>query len=101
MRNSENNIRHRFYYNTVGKPNYGQLIPYAGADTVFKIAPHTAKWFQFDPNDVFGFAMVKDFIIMRLGETYLLLAKPSSDRVNCRRRLLRLIHSGPGQMLHQ
>jgi hypothetical protein len=75
MRNSENNIRHRFYYNTVGKPNYGQQVPYAGADTVFKIAPHTTKWFQFDPNDVFGFAMIKDFILMRLGETYLLLAE--------------------------
>jgi hypothetical protein len=75
MRNSENNIRHRFYYNTAGKPNYGQPVPYAGADTVFKIAPHTTKWYQFDPNDVFGFAMVKDFILMRLGETYLLLAE--------------------------
>jgi hypothetical protein len=75
MRNSEYNIRHRFYYNTVGKSNYGQLIPYAGADTVFKIAPHTTKWYQYDPNDVFGFAMVKDFILMRLGETYLLMAE--------------------------
>lgn len=75
MRNSENNLRHRFYYNTVGKPNYGQQVPYVGADTVFKIAPHTTKWYQFDPNDVFGFAMVKDWIIMRLGETYLLLAE--------------------------
>lgn len=75
MRNSEYNIRHKFYYNTVGKPSYGQLIPYAGADTVFKIAPHTTKWYQYDPNDVFGFAMVKDFILMRLGETYLLMAE--------------------------
>lgn len=75
MRNSENNLRHKFYYNTVGKPNYGQQVPYAGADTVFKIAPHTTKWYQYDPNDVFGFAMFKDFILMRLGETYLLLAE--------------------------
>jgi starch-binding outer membrane protein, SusD/RagB family len=75
MRNSENNIRHRFYYNTAGKPNYGQPVTYAGADTVFKIAPHTTKWYQYDPNDVFGFAMVKDWIVMRLGETYLLLAE--------------------------
>lgn len=75
MRNSENNIRHKFYYNTAGKPNYGQQVPYAGDDTLFKIAPHTTKWYQFDPNDVFGFAMVKDFILMRLGETYLLLAE--------------------------
>jgi starch-binding outer membrane protein, SusD/RagB family len=75
MRNSEYNIRHRFYYNTAGKANYGQQVPYAGADTVFKIAPHTTKWYQYDPNDAFGFAMVKDFILMRLGETYLLLAE--------------------------
>jgi len=75
MRNSENNIRHKFYYNTVGQANYGQLVPYTGADTVFKTAPHTTKWYQYDPNDVFGFAMVKDFILMRLGETYLLMAE--------------------------
>jgi hypothetical protein len=75
MRNSENNLRHKFYYNTVGQSNYGQLVPYAGADTVFKIAPHTTKWYQYDPNDVFGFAMVKDIIVMRLAETYLLMAE--------------------------
>jgi hypothetical protein len=75
MRNSEYNIRHKFYYNTVGQPDYGQQVPYAGPDTVFKIAPHTTKWYQYDPNDVFGFAMVKDFILMRLGETYLLMAE--------------------------
>lgn len=75
MRNSEYNLRHKFYYNTVGQANYGQQIPYAGADTVFKIAPHTTKWYQYDPNDAFGFAMFKDFILMRLGETYLLMAE--------------------------
>jgi hypothetical protein len=75
MRNSEYNLRHRFYYNTPGDPSFGKQVPYTGADTVFKIAPHTTKWYQFDPNDVFGFAMVKDFILMRLGETYLLLAE--------------------------
>ena len=75
MRNSEFNLRHKFYYNTTGQSNYGQPVAYAGADTVFKIAPHTTKWYQYDPNDVFGFAMVKDFIMMRLGETYLLMAE--------------------------
>jgi hypothetical protein len=75
MRNSPYNLRRKFYYNTVGASNYGQQVPYTGADTIFKIAPHTTKWYQFDPNDVFGFAMVKDFILMRLGETYLLLAE--------------------------
>jgi len=74
MRNSGYNLRRKFYINTPG-PTYGQLVPYVGADTVFKICPHTTKWFQYDPNDVFGFAMIKDFILMRLGETYLLLAE--------------------------
>lgn len=75
MRNSGYNLRRKFYYNVPGSPYNGQPIPYVGADTVFKIAPHTTKWYQFDPNDVFGFAMIKDFILMRLGETYLLLAE--------------------------
>jgi hypothetical protein len=75
MRNSSYNLRRKFYINTPGAPNFGQQVTYAGADTVFKIAPHTTKWYQYDPNDVFGFAMIKDFILMRLGETYLLLAE--------------------------
>jgi len=75
MRNSSYNLRRKFYINTPGAANYGQQVPYTGADTVFKICPHTTKWFQYDPNDVFGFAMIKDFILMRLGETYLLLAE--------------------------
>ena len=75
MRNSSYNLRRKFYYNVPGSPFNGQPIPYVGSDTVFKICPHTTKWYQFDPNDVFGFAMIKDFILMRLGETYLLLAE--------------------------
>jgi hypothetical protein len=50
-------------------------VPYAGFDTIFRVAPHTTKWFQFDPKDEFGFAMIKDIILMRLGETYLLKAE--------------------------
>jgi hypothetical protein len=75
MRNSRFNLRRKYYINTPGAPNYGQQVPYVGADTIFKIAPCTTKWDQYDPNDVFGFAMIKDFILMRLGETYLLLAE--------------------------
>ena len=76
MRNSNYNLRRKFYYNTVGQANYGQQVPYTGLDTIFKIAPHTTKWYEYNPNDVFGFAMVnKDFILMRLGETYLLKAE--------------------------
>ncbi|GAB2806272.1 RagB/SusD family nutrient uptake outer membrane protein [Ferruginibacter profundus] len=75
MRNSSYNLRRKYYINTPGAPNFGQQVPYVGADTIFKIAPCTTKWNQYDPNDVFGFAMIKDFILMRLGETYLLLAE--------------------------
>ena len=78
IRNSKHNIRREFYYND---PNpkyasrYGQRVPYTGPDTLHKIAPHTTKWGYFDPNDTFGYATIKDFILMRLGETYLLLAE--------------------------
>lgn len=82
MRNSQYNLRRKFYYNDPTKANYGQQIPYAGADTVFKICPHTTKWFQYDPNDVFGFAMIKDFMLMRLGETYLLKAEAQFKQGN-------------------
>ena len=82
MRNSQFNLRRKFYYNDATKSNYGQQIPYVGADTVFKICPHTTKWFQYDPNDVFGFAMIKDFILMRLGETYLLKAEAQLKQNN-------------------
>jgi hypothetical protein len=75
MRNSSFNFRRKFYYNLPGNANYGKEVPYAGADTLFKICPHTTKWYQFDPTDEFGFAMFKDIIVMRLGETYLLLAE--------------------------
>ena len=82
MRNSQFNLRRKFYYNDATKSNYGQQIPYVGADTVFKICPHTTKWFEFNPNDVFGFAMIKDFILMRLGETYLLKAEAQFKQGN-------------------
>ncbi|GAB3949821.1 hypothetical protein GCM10028805_26790 [Spirosoma harenae] len=76
IRNSQYNIRRRYVYNDPTKPaTYGKLVPYTGTDTLFNIAPHTTKWYQFDPNDTFGYAMIKDFILMRLGETYLLLAE--------------------------
>lgn len=76
MRNSSYNFRRRYTYNDPARPaTYGLPVPYAGFDTVFRIPPHTTKWFQFDANDEFGFAMIKDIILMRLGETYLLLAE--------------------------
>src|SRR5690606_40698321 len=33
------------------------------------------KWGHFDPRDTFGYGMWKEFILMRLGETYLLKAE--------------------------
>ncbi|NTE04449.1 RagB/SusD family nutrient uptake outer membrane protein [Agrobacterium tumefaciens] len=78
IRNSPYNIRRKYYYND---PNptyaarYGKQVPFTGPDTLINICPSTTKWGAFDPNDTFGFAMIKDFILMRLGETYLLLAE--------------------------
>lgn len=78
MRNSRFNIRRRYTYNDPAPAyasKYGTMVPYAGADTVFKLCPSTTKWGQYDPNDAFGYGMWKDFILMRYGETYLLLAE--------------------------
>ncbi|TDW95822.1 RagB/SusD family nutrient uptake outer membrane protein [Dinghuibacter silviterrae] len=76
MRNSEYNIRRHYWYNDATKPaTYGQPVPYDNSDTVYILCPHTTKWYCFDPNDVFGYATIKDYIIMRLGETYLLQAE--------------------------
>jgi starch-binding outer membrane protein, SusD/RagB family len=76
LRNSRYNIRRQFWYNDPAKPAlFGKLVVPAPADTLYKICPYTTKWGQFDARDVFGYGMWKDFILMRLGETYLLLAE--------------------------
>jgi len=78
MRNSRFSIRRRYTYNDPAATyaaKYGQLVPYSGADTIYKICPATTKWGHYDPNDAFGYGMWKDFILMRYGETYLLLAE--------------------------
>jgi hypothetical protein len=76
IRNSQYSIKRRYYYNDPAFPALlGKPVPLAPADTLFRIAPSTTKWGAFDPNDTFGYAMIKDFIMMRLGETYLLLAE--------------------------
>ncbi|HEY4326486.1 MAG TPA: RagB/SusD family nutrient uptake outer membrane protein [Mucilaginibacter sp.] len=82
MRNSKYNLRRRYYYNDPTNAKYGQQIPFTGPDTLFKICPSITKWGQFDPNDTFGYAMIKDFIMMRLGETYLLLAEAQFNQGN-------------------
>ncbi|GEO04501.1 membrane protein [Adhaeribacter aerolatus] len=78
MRNSKYNIRREFWYNDPGSKYssiYKTKVPYQGPDTLFIINPYTTKWGHFDPQDVFGYGMWKDFILMRLGETYLLQAE--------------------------
>lgn len=75
IRNSKYNIRRAFYYNDPAHELYGQKVPYEGPDTLFIIAPYTTKWKQFDSRDTFGFGLWKDFMLMRLGETYLLRAE--------------------------
>jgi len=81
MRDSKYNIHRQFYYNNPDF-DYGQAgfayadpVPYVGIDTLARINPYTLKWGHFDPADVFGYGMWKDFMIMRLGETYLLKAE--------------------------
>lgn len=78
IRNSQYSIKRRYYYNDPAPAYaslYGKPVPFTGADTLFRICPSTTKWGAFDPNDTFGYAMIKDFIMMRLGETYLLMAE--------------------------
>ena len=76
MRNSQWNIRRHYTYNDPTHPAmYGLPVPYNNSDTIYILCPHTTKWYCFDPNDVFGYATIKDYMIMRLGETYLLQAE--------------------------
>jgi starch-binding outer membrane protein, SusD/RagB family len=94
MRNSRYNIRRQWYFNnTQAKFNNirGQAVPYGetkqftvsdgskitvnAQDTIWRLTPYTTKWAQFDARDEFGYGMWKDFILMRLGETYLLRAE--------------------------
>jgi starch-binding outer membrane protein, SusD/RagB family len=75
MRNSKYTIKREFWYNDPSKATFGQKVNPAPADTLARMHPYTLKWGQFDPLDAFGFAMWKDLPLMRLGETYLLLAE--------------------------
>lgn len=94
MRNSEYSIHRQHYFNNTeakydairGLPvpygeneeftlSDGSVIKVNELDTVYKLAPYTLKWGHFDPRDVFGYGMWKDYVIMRLGETYLLRAE--------------------------
>jgi len=81
MRNSEYNINRHLYYNNPAYPDrYGQLVSIDNgylneSDSISNLVPYTTKWNCFDPNNTFGYPSVKDWPLMRLGETYLLLAE--------------------------
>jgi starch-binding outer membrane protein, SusD/RagB family len=84
MRNSQFNIKRDYWYNNPASPLFGQKVNpnAAGIDTNRFIVPQITKWNQYDPNDAFGFAMIKDIIVMRLGETYLLKAEAQLKQGN-------------------
>lgn len=100
MRNSQYSIKRQLYFNSPdrlfdqirGLPvPYGQnaifpvvdptnpsrkdTVKIFASDTVWRIPPYTMKWGHYDIRDNFGYGMWKDFIFMRLGETYLLRAE--------------------------
>ena len=84
MRNSKYNLKRRFYYNDASQTaTFGKRVTgLKGSDTIFYITPYTTKWNQFDPTDTFGFGTIKDLVMMRLGETYLLLAEAQFKQGN-------------------
>jgi hypothetical protein len=86
MRNSPYSIRRILRYNDPAKPNYGQQLTIANGDTVWHIAPYITKWNNFNPADVNGYSTFKDQPMMRLGETYLLMAEAQFKQGNTRRQ---------------
>ncbi|WP_443938906.1 RagB/SusD family nutrient uptake outer membrane protein [Pedobacter sp. MW01-1-1] len=75
MRNSKYNIHRDFYYNDPKNAKFGQKVIPLPADTLYKIVPFTTKWNHYIATDPTGNGAYKDLIMMRLGETYLLLAE--------------------------
>lgn len=76
MRNSKYNLHRDFYYNDPSKPAlFGKKVVPTPADTLWSIVPYTTKWNHFIATDPTGNGAFKDLIMMRLGETYLLLAE--------------------------
>jgi|WetSurMetagenome_2_1015567.scaffolds.fasta_scaffold03450_4 starch-binding outer membrane protein, SusD/RagB family len=74
IRNSQANIHRNFYV---------KGVKFVGTDptndSIYKIVPYCTKWNCFDSNDTFGYSAVHDVPLMRLGETYLLLAEAYMD----------------------
>ena len=53
----------------------GDLVHWRREDTLNVMYPHCTKWGAYDPSDDFGYAMVKDWPLMRLADAYLLRAE--------------------------
>jgi hypothetical protein len=51
-----------------------KVVPFR-TDSLEVWYPYPTKWGGYDPTDDFGYALVKDWPVMRLGETYLLRAE--------------------------
>ncbi|MFC3560356.1 RagB/SusD family nutrient uptake outer membrane protein [Pedobacter jamesrossensis] len=75
MRNSKYNIHRDYYYNDPKNAKFGQKVVPLAADTLYKIVPSTTKWNHYLDADPTGNGSYKDLVMMRLGETYLLLAE--------------------------
>jgi hypothetical protein len=82
MRNSMYSIHRVFYYNDPANANFAKQVIVTGTDTLTKICPYTTKWNYYNPADQFGYGTIKDLIMMRLGETYLLLAEAQFQQNN-------------------
>lgn len=82
MRNSKYNIHRKLFYNDPKSANYGKRVVVTGSDTLIRITPYTTKWNMYNPVDEFGLATIKDLPMMRLGETYLLLAEAQFKQGN-------------------
>jgi len=55
--------------------HYGDPAVWSYGDTLNVMYPHTTKWGGYDTRDDFGWALVKDFPMMRFAEAYLLRAE--------------------------
>ncbi|WP_313381060.1 RagB/SusD family nutrient uptake outer membrane protein [Proteiniphilum saccharofermentans] len=99
IRNSNFNIRRTVYYNKPGftgadidvdangwrvasgtgvrkvHVELGDPIILYATDSIETMYTYCTKWGGYDPTDDFGYAVVKDWPMMRLGETYLLRAE--------------------------
>ncbi len=53
----------------------GDLVHCRKQDTLNVLYPHCTKWGAYDPTEDFGWAMVKDWPLMRLADAYLLRAE--------------------------